>query len=172
MKNLMLTLTSLLLLVLAACGPSASEPTPTPDNGSPARATPTADPGLLTPANGGQNNLTGYPPPPPTATPLPENYPPPAQPVPNNPYPAVDDASTIWILHPLGLQCADTSSYAYTNVQAARADLTAAGITVFQVETIELAVCQACDCPTSTHYHAQIAAADLNKAQTLGWTAE
>lgn len=170
MKNLILT--ALLLLVLAACGPSAAEPTPRPDTGSPARATPTADQALLTPASGGQNNLTGYPPPPPTATPLPENYPPPAQPVPGNPYPAVDDAGTMWILHPLGLQCADTNSYAYTNVQAARADLTAAGITVFQVETIELAVCQACDCPTSTHYHAQIAAADLSKAQTLGWTAE
>lgn len=166
----------MLLLALAACGPSAAAPTPAPDSGQPARSTPTSDPSLLNNnANtGGQNNLVGYPPPPPTATPYPENYPVPPTPPPHNPYPAAEtgESGVVWILHPLGMQCADTSTFKYANQQAARADLTAAGITVSQMETVELMVCQACDCPTSTHYRAQINGADLNKAIALGWTAE
>jgi hypothetical protein len=160
----------LLLLVLAACGPSAQ--TPTPDAGQPARSTPTSDPSLVNPNTGGQTNQTGYPPPPPTLTPFPEGYPVPPTIEPVNPYPAAVDSEAVWVLHPLGQQCADTSTYTYANVQEARAGLTAAGITVYDMTTVELMVCQACECPTSTHYRAQIAAADRQKATALGWQEE
>ncbi len=174
MKTWIITL--LFLLLLAGCGPSAAAPTASPAPEQPGRATPTSDSSLLNPNPnvGGQNNQVGYPPPPPTATPYPENYPVPATPTPYNPYPAAEtgEAGNVWVLHPLGRQCADTSTYTYPNQQDARADLTAAGITVYQMETVELMVCQACDCPTSTHYRAQINGADLNKAVNLGWQAE
>ncbi|MCB8982212.1 MAG: hypothetical protein H6659_00120 [Ardenticatenaceae bacterium] len=165
----------LLLLALAACGPSANAPTPTTEQ--PARATPTTDSSLQPGSNNtsGQGNQTSYPSLPPTPTPYPDDYPaPPPPPTPVNPYPGTDagGTETVWILHPLGQQCADTSTYKYPNQQEARADLTAAGINVLQMETEELMVCQACDCPTSTHYRAEISSADLNKALALGWTAE
>jgi len=167
------TIALLILLVLTACGPAAA-PTPEPDDA--VRPTPTSDPALLNnnTSGSGQNNQVGYPPPP-TATPFPDNYPAPADaPTAVNPYPALDnpDASPVWILHPLGQQCADTSTYKYPNQQAARADLTAVGMTVYQMETVELTVCEACDCPTSTHYRAQISSADLQKAISLGWQEE
>jgi len=168
------TIALLLLLILTACGPAAA-PTPEPDEA--VRPTPTSDPALLNnnASSSGQNNQVGYPPPPPTATPYPDNYPAPAAaPTAVNPYPALDDssASPVWILHPLGQQCADTSTYQYPNQQDARADLTAVGITVYQMETTELTVCEACNCPTSTHYRAQISSADLQKAVSLGWQEE
>ncbi|MBK8985931.1 MAG: hypothetical protein IPM39_07590 [Chloroflexi bacterium] len=165
----MLTLALLLALLFVACGPATPTPTSAPEVIQPARSTPTSDPSLITPNANEPGSQVGYPPPPPTLTPLPEGYPAAPTLEAANPYPA---AGTVWVLQALGLQCADTSTYQLANVQAARASLTAAGITVQTIQTVELGVCEACDCPTSTHYRAQIAAADLNKALALGWRSE
>lgn len=170
MKKWIVTLS--LLIVLAACGP-APAPTAAPPE---TRPTPTSDPALrtTTPDTGRQGNQVGYPGPSPTASPFPEGYPaPPAAAAPANPYPAITpESGTVWILRPLGEQCEDTNTYKYRNQQAARADLTAVGITVYQVETVNLMVCEACGCPTSAHYRAEIAAADLPRAVNLGWREE
>lgn len=162
--------TLILLLLLAACGPAAADPTSAPNEPLPARSTPTSDPALLPGANAPQVESPGYPPPLPTATPLPDGYPLPTPTA--DPYPAGATTDTTAILRPLGEQCTDANTYQYANTQEARAALTAAGITVLNVTTVELMVCEACGCPTSTHYRAEIAATDLSKATALGWTQE
>lgn len=154
----------LLVLIIAGCG-TAPMPTPLPNNeGETARPTPTD-----VPDTGSDQAPAGYPPPP-TAVPTREGYPVPEIPPTVDPYPASD--STAWVLHPVGIQCQDESDSKYPTEQDARSALTAAGITVEQMTLTELMVCQSCDCPTSAHYRAEISAADLDKALTLGWTAE
>jgi hypothetical protein len=166
----------LTLLLLAACGPAISTPNLEPDASQPeGRPTPTPD-AALQPENAAQDSpqpILGYPPLP-TPIPLPEGYPAalPAFIEPINPYPVGESAGQIWIIHPFGRQCEDVNKQKYAGAQDARASLTAAGITTYEVTTIEKMVCEACDCPTSAHYRAAIAAADLSKALALGWTQE
>lgn len=166
MKRITLISLLLVILALAACGPASTTPSaPAVENSDPpARPTPTN-----LPDTGGNEMPAGYPPPP-TTPPLPEGYPAPVVAPTYDPYPAPGD--TVWMLHPVGIQCQDAAKSKYQNEQEAISALTAAGITVQQMTTTELMVCSACDCPTSAHYRAEINAADMNKATALGWTLE
>ncbi len=164
MSRITILILLLISLLLVGCG-TAPAPTPTPANSGGddlARPTPTDQPSEQAPE--------GYPPPPPTAEPLPEGYPAPAVLPTYDPYPA--DGGAMWILYPVGLQCEEPGASQYQTEQDALSALTAAGLTVRQITTIELMVCEACGCPTSAHYRAEINAADANKAAALGWTPE
>lgn len=106
----------------------------------------------------------------PTSTPTPEDYP--ANPTPQlqaTGYPAESD---VWVIRPLGRQCADPDSYEYADLEAAVNALQEAGVDVMASETTELAVCQACDCPTSEHFRVQISARHLSLAESQGWQRE
>lgn len=167
MRTFAISLT-LILLFLVACGPATPSAT-TPPPAQPVRPTPTTDAALQPDSDG----PVGYPPPLPSPTPYPEGYPiPPGQIEQSDPYPAAENNGSIFVLHPFGEQCEDAAKQKYPNAQQARAALTAAGITVYEVGTVDLNVCLACGCPTSAHYRAQIAVSDLNKALALGWTQE
>lgn len=177
-----------LLLTAVACGPTTEEvPTQTPpDNGgglNPAPAT-ESEPGTdvfpratLTPpptdnlvqpesATGGD----GYPVPTlPQTAPLPEGYEIPTALPPINPYPETT-GQLIWILKPVGQQCAETPTT--PDLPTAVADMIAFGIPVEASEMAQLAVCTECGCPTSAHFRLQIDAGYLGNAQVLGWVAE
>ncbi len=159
----------LFVILITACGPATPAPTRAPENIQPERPTPTPD-FALQPADSGQ---TGYPPPPSSPTPYPEGYPiPPAQAEPLSPYPAAESSGRVTVIHALGIQCEDASRQKYANAQDARAGLIAASVTVYEITTVDLMVCQACGCPTSAHFQAEIATTDLNKALALGWVRE
>ena len=97
-----------------------------------------------------------------------DEYPAPASPVPTvDPYPAVE--GFVWVIIPVGEQCADPSENSYASLQEAVAALTAAGMTVNASAVTELSVCTECGCPTSAHYRVQIEATSLNDAIDLGW---
>lgn len=184
MKKRIILLAVLLLMLavcgLAACGPSVPSTTgatAVPNATQPARPSPTSDPSLLNNNNNtpdGQADTDGYPPPAPTVAP--SSYPIPTLPTPlpepADAYPATDPAGTVWVLHAQGQQCVDASTFKYPTLQDARAGLVAAGLTVYDVQTVSMIVCQACNCPSSTHYRALIAASDLDKAIALGWMEE
>ena len=97
-----------------------------------------------------------------------DEYPAPASPMPTiDPYPAVE--GFVWVIIPVGEQCADPSENSYASLQEAVAELTAAGMTVNASAVTELPVCMECGCPTSAHYRVQIEASSLNDAIDLGW---
>jgi len=175
MNRFVLIFVLLAVVLIAACGPAVpATPPANPDGdgdtgGLQPRPTPTTaalngQPAQSNPAN------SSYPPPLPSPTPFPEGYPAAPSLSTVDPYPAQE--GSVWILHPVGVQCSDPSEYKYQTEQDVIADLTAVGITVQQITLTELMVCSACDCPTSTHYRVQIPAADLSKAEALEWTAE
>ena len=111
--------------------------------------------------------VDGYPPPPPTSVPSPEGYPGPPTPIPTlDPYPA---GVLIWIVRPVGEQCADPEASEVSDLQEAVAELAAAGVPVESSGTVDLLVCAACGCPTSTHYRVQIQATNFSRAESLGW---
>ncbi|MCP5097268.1 MAG: hypothetical protein GY943_17110 [Chloroflexi bacterium] len=104
------------------------------------------------------------------ATPIPQDgYPAPVIPT-HNPYPVVE--GNVWIVFPVGEQCADAANGRYEDLTAAVAGLTAAGITVTDSEITELLVCSACGCPTSAHYRVEIDGTQLSTALSLDWTVE
>ncbi|MCA9898562.1 MAG: hypothetical protein KC433_10265 [Anaerolineales bacterium] len=112
----------------------------------------------------------GYPAPAfPSPTPLPEGYVAPPPPPPLDPYPEAN-GTLIWIIKPVGTQCAEAP--ATPDLQTAVADMVAFGIPVEASEMIDLAVCTACDCPTSAHFRLQIDSGYLGNAEILGWVAE
>lgn len=97
-----------------------------------------------------------------------DSYPPPVLPTSTaDPYPVVE--GFVWVIIPVGEQCADASENSYASLSEAVAALTAAGITVNDSTMAELPVCTACGCPTSAHYRAQVEATKLNDALSLGW---
>lgn len=165
-----------LALALSACGSAAPEPEVAPES--------TEDAPALAPAAGEgsstDDDLIFEPetapesyPPPPTPLPTPEGYPalPTSPPLPG----AYDDIATegpVWVLFPVGEQCADPAESRYQDLAEAEAALTAAGITVFDAEMVDLLVCQACGCPTSAHYRVQIDGAQLGTAVSLDWFVE
>ena len=174
MKKLICLSIILLTLTVTACGSTIStetEPTDantnqTNSNERAIRPTPTSinqstestEPVIPEP----------YPGLPPTTIPFSEGYPAPQEPSQSiEPYPA--NTNTITVLFPVGIQCEDESSSKYSSEQNAKAGLTAAGITVHDVSTVELMVCAACGCPTSAHFLAEINQTDLDKALALGW---
>lgn len=157
----------LLPALLAACGPAAESPTP---------ATPTTESeGVLsrptaTPSNALQEAQPEPYPPPFEPSPTPEGYPPPATPLPTiDPYPA---GESVWIIRPVGEQCADPEDNEYVDLQEAVADLAAAGVPALSSEMTDLIVCAACGCPTSAHYRVEVDTANLDRAEALGWTRE
>ena len=146
------------VLFLAACGGNTGTLPPTPPGG-------TATAPL--PATG------GYPAQP-TPTPLPPegDYPAPAEPEPTEAPTAYPADKEVWILRPLGQQCADPQAYEFADLEAAVQALEQNGVEVLNSEVVNLPVCQACDCPTSEHFRAQIRAEDLAAAEDAGWFLE
>jgi hypothetical protein len=172
MKKRIITMILLFTLFVTAC--SASIPTETRPAAQPKDAS--SEQARPTPTNTNSeaesvNPAVPYPGNPPTAIPASEDYPAPQQIIPTqNPYP--EDEKTVWILHPVGIQCEDAEASKYQNEQEVVSGLKAAGLTVHHVATIELMVCTACGCPTSAHFRAEINASDLEKAIDLGWEPE
>jgi hypothetical protein len=177
------------ILIFVGCSTGGTEPTPAPDEEPyPANdifprptVTPVPDDETYPAPDEQTEELEAYPPP---RTPVePEAYPPPSDsdsdaypPPPPTPaqesYPDPESAATdlIWVIRPVGEQCAAETDYA--DLQAAVADLIAIGVHVETSETIDLIVCQACGCPTSAHFRAQIPASDFSDAEQLGWLQE
>lgn len=154
-------LTLLVAIITAACGPA---PAVNEAPAAPATATATEPASTIeTPApTSAMTVIDEYP------APATDGYPPPGPPVPAaHPYPAAE--GMVWIIIPVGEQCADPSENSYASLQDAVASLTAAGITVNTSTMTDLPVCMACGCPTSAHYRLQIDAASLNDALSLGW---
>ena len=182
MRMLHRLLSLLILMLIVACGPAAPEETAPAE---PAGSEPDIPSALPTnsvdqapstaPTQTPPSALEAYPavptPPPPSTG----GYP--AQPTiapvqdPNSSaYPAQD--GFVWMLRPLGEQCAEPVENAPTNLTEAMASLTAAGITIGEAETTELVVCSACGCPTSAHFRIQVAVNDTTAAESLGWAQE
>lgn len=169
-RSIFMVLLLPLLLALAACGPSANPPAEQEEEELPSTATvtvvatvapPESDPATVTPE--------AYPVEP-TLPAVEEGYPvAPATFAPPTAYPA---DLRIWILRPLGNQCADPDSYVYASLEEAVTTLEEAGIEVFAAETVDLTVCESCDCPTSQHFRIEILRSDLPRVQTFGWYQE
>jgi hypothetical protein len=162
-KNTLLPIGLIIIGLLVACSSSSDvEPTSNPEPTLTAKPVETSIPlpTLTSPA---------YPPPVITApdpTLLPEGYPAPPVPPPTlDPYPG----GVVWIVLPVGLQCEEPEN---TDIQLAIDTLKEAGVTVLSSEQISLEVCQACGCPTSGHYRAQIDPSGLSTALSLGWNRE
>ncbi len=189
MKHFCQLLLSFLLISLAACGPSTlepiaepEEPTPEPESlplkeqledGLRVAVTPTSETSSDVEAAPAAPAEEAYPIPIPTPILMEGDYPepPPPPPPPPGGYDAYPEAgSNVWVLFAVGEQCADESRY--EDLVTAVADLTAAGITVYESEVVELIVCSACGCPTSAHFRVSIDAAQLSTAQALEWAAE
>ena len=188
MKRLLWFLTAILWLTAVSCGPTAVDeesPTEIPSNndGGALNSAPEAEPDVfpratLTPPPVSEpiepetapEGDSGYPVPElPPATTLPEGYVVPTQPSSLNPYPEAT-GNLIWILKPVGEQCAETPTT--PDLQTAVADMVAFGIPVEASEIIDLPVCTSCGCPTSTHFRLQIDSGYLGNAEILGWFAE
>lgn len=171
----------LIILLITACGPAAPSETPPPDSdrGDTLEVAPEE---TAVPQEIAAPTIT--PPPPPESYPAPppppansESYPaapaalPPAPPAGYpDAYPGAE--GLVWILRPVGEQCAEADQNSYADLQEAVAALTAAGLTVGEAEMTELMVCSACGCPTSAHYRVQVDAADVPTAVSLGWEQE
>lgn len=176
-----LLLTTAVWFTAVSCSPAVEDETPNPapaDNEDGAlEDAPSAEPDLfpratLTPPPLGEpeSNPAGYPAPVvPSPTPLPEGYVIPPTVPPLDPYPEAN-GTLIWVIKPVGEQCAETP--ATPELQTAVADMIAAGIPVQASEMTDLAVCTACGCPTSAHFRLQIDAGYLGNAELLGWVAE
>ena len=162
MKKCLTFFSLLLMVILAACTSGNQEPTEEPAaTASPALKTvpPKAtDIGPITPVPyPPPREDAGYP-----APALPEGYPAPELQATIDPYPG----GFAVIQHPAGVQCEDPL---YPDLDSAIAALEEAGIKTNKAEVIEMMVCTACGCPTSTHYRVLIAPIDLNEALSLGW---
>lgn len=73
-----------------------------------------------------------------------------------------------WVFRTSGMQCEDVD---FTNLSAARTELTDNDIITVDEETIFLAVCEACTiCPNSAHFAFKINSNDLDDALELGWS--
>jgi hypothetical protein len=180
-KRLVWILAVLLWLTAVSCSPATGEeesPAPAGNDGGLNEA-PLVDPDVfprstLTPPpvapETAPGSDAGYPIPqlPPPAT-LPEGYALPPLTVTINAYPAAT-GTLIWILKPVGEQCAETPPT--PDLQTAVADMVAFGIPVEAFEMADLPVCSACGCPTSAHFRLQIDSGYLDNAEVLGWFAE
>ena len=147
----------MVVLFLVAC--DGAEPTPTPTEGAPTATLPP----LLPPPT----DTIPYPGPtePPPTSELPPGYPAPTEGPPYDPYPG----GLTFVVIPAGVQCEELT---YPDITTAVAALEAGGVAVESSEQVDLAVCSACGCPTSTHYRAAISPEDLEVARQLGWVRE
>lgn len=176
------------VILIVACGPATSSESPEPpdelESTEPLQVVPELDSG--TDAEGvdpDKSNLPTLTPPPlpggypgqPTPLPSPNGYPAPVEELPTpEPYPAdkTESGSFVWMLLPVGKQCAEPGENNYADLQAAVAALTAAGITIGDAEMTNLPVCSACGCPTSAHFRIQVDGQHLAAAEALGWRQE
>ncbi|MCP4415383.1 MAG: hypothetical protein GY805_02090 [Chloroflexi bacterium] len=186
MKQFLWLLIGILLLTAVSCtsptvNEDAPDPTPVENNDGGLNESPEANPDIfprvtLTPQPVGEpiepeaapDNPPGYPAPP-LPTSIPEGYIVPTQRPALNPYPEAT-GNLIWILKPVGEQCAETP--ATPDLNTAVADLIALGIPVEASEITNLLACAACGCPTSAHFRMQIDAGYLGNAEVLGWYLE
>lgn len=181
----------ILLISLMACGPANPESAedageqgpaenviedlPTAETDNQLRISPSLTPGAAESEAQPQTPVEeAYPVSTPVPTPFPENYPapPPVSTLPPGYDTEPGAGESVWILYPVGEQCAEADDSRYQDETTAVAALTAAGITVFESEIIELLVCTACGCPTSAHYRVSIDSAQLDTALSLEWTLE
>ncbi|MCL4267116.1 MAG: hypothetical protein KJ069_28310 [Anaerolineae bacterium] len=156
----------LLLLLLAACGPSNVQPEPSATPSSPDGDLPETDimPRPTITATAGPAD--SYPAPTPANT-LPEGYAVPEALPPNNPYPGLEASATQSVMMiAAGVQCEDAL---YPTEQDAVTALEAAGIPVYESATFELPVTAVCGSPTSTHYQVVIDANNQAEAEQMGW---
>ncbi len=159
----------LMLLLLAACGPSNVQPEPTNTPSSPSLQ-PEGDvmPRPTITATAVPDEAYPPPPPPPAST-LPEGYSMPEVVIAptHNPYPGIEAADNQSVMmRAAGVQCEDVL---YPTEEDAVAALEAAGITVYESATFELMVTAVCGGPTSTHYQVLIDAANQAQAEQMGW---
>jgi hypothetical protein len=168
-RKIILGIVFVLFFLLAACSNGEQGPTEEPTGvDSEAPAAPAL--ATVTPEEAGYpapESLDAYPPASSDESNLgpaeQEGYPAPSEPEPTrDPYPG----GVAFIEHPAGFQCEDP---AYPDLRSAEAALEEAGITVQNAEEVELVVCEACGCPTSTHYRITIDPADIDSALSLGW---
>ncbi len=158
----------LMLLLFAACGPEQPEPVeptavpPTEPANSP-RPTVTNVPDDSYPTPDADSSLDGYSLM--AVTAVPDDYPVVEALPTRDSYP--DSGEYIWVAIPMGKQCSDAVTY--PTERDAEDALVEEGIAVHETKTVDLMVCTACDCPTSTHYLMQILATDEAKAEELGW---
>ena len=165
-KYVMLTIL-VLILALSACS-SSTDPEPTVKSKKPteeaAPALPTLDTSLVEPSFPLPSDSDAYPEPE-----VPSGYPPPPPIMTSTPY-AYPEGTTFWILHSAGIQCEEP--LIYTARDDAVDDLEENGVTVISAEAVSMMVCQACGCPTSEFYRANIDAYDLDTAISIGWNRE
>lgn len=141
------------VLILAACNSDSPEEN---ENNAPARPTPTT--AIEAPTTEAEEAYPSLPEPTAPAA----GYPAPGE--------GVESATETWVVLPAGEQCAD--SLAYPSSDSAVATLEEAGVELLAVEETELLVCEACGCPTSTHYRVLISNEDLATAISFGWRPE
>jgi hypothetical protein len=168
----------IIISLITACGPATPPPDSDPSGTLESAPNETAVPDEEIAAP------TITPPPPPESYPAPpldpaapEGYPEapaPPPPAPPSGYPGAYPGTEgqVWIIRPVGEQCAEVDQNSYADLQEAIAALTAAGLTVGEAEMTDLIVCSACGCPTSAHYRVQVAATDVPAAVSLGWEQE
>jgi hypothetical protein len=85
-----------------------------------------------------------------------------------DPYPG----GLVWVIRPVGIQCEEGTSPGYGDLREATSTLTAAGVSVADAKMVELVVATSCGSPTSAHFRVQIAADDLQTAQSMDWVLE
>lgn len=153
------------LILLVACTPTAE---PAPATTAPSNANEALQPAPTTAVSTPATTLEPYPAAPAAGTTVEPAYPgtQPALPSAQNPYP--DDS--VWVLHPVGVQCEDESERRYGDLDAAVAALNAAGVETLAAESTNLPVTAVCGGPTSAHYRVQINPANLDQALEMGWS--
>ena len=161
----MLTILAL-ILTLSACSGS-TDPDPTKESKKPAEeaapALPTLDTSLVEPSFPLPSDPEAYPEP---EVPS-EN---PALPIATSTPFAYPEGTTFWITHPAGFQCEDPPMY--PTLDDAVGALEENGVAVISAEAFGMMVCEACGCPTSEFYRANIDANDLDTAISIGWNRE
>lgn len=174
MKRFFFLLSALLVVALSACQGNSPAPEVATETPPPARATSAA------------TEMPASTPEEPAATATPDNYP--ARPTASSPetgYPeapeepdesapsaAYPPGEPVWVIRPVGEQCADEGTFDYASLQEAVSALEEAGVNVLSSESVDLMVCEACGCPTSEHYRAQVSGEDVATARSFGWTME
>lgn len=169
MKKVSIILLSVVFLVgLVACGPADGDPVEaTPEQTVPEEEGDgsTFPRPTITPESG--SDTEGYPAPQPEVVNPSEGYPgvPVLEQV-SNAYPAV--AGMTWLVFPTGVQCEEGK--VYENLDEAISALEEADVTVNDEGSISLNVIALCGAPSSQHYLAQVADADVAAAEALGWS--
>ncbi len=170
-----------LVLVMTGCGgdangtvPEANGPDTAPANQLPENST---EPGgstdsssaprpTITPAAPVESETVESYPPPPPPTAAEEGYPSVIFTQPSTQaYPIVE--GFVWMARAAGEQCGEVE---LPTLSDAVAELQGVGIEVQEPHTASLAVCQACGCPTSLHFWAQVPEDGVNTAENLGWS--